>query len=961
MKIFLSYGRDQYAADALRIKADLQDCGHEVWFDLERLTAGRDWERYIDEGLAWCETVVLLMTPHAVRRRDPRDPASRDGYCLNEIARAIERNKPIIPVLLASLDEGPPLSICRLQYLDLREAVPIAQRESRYREQFVRLRRAFEDGELDFEGGQARLQRLLKPLDFRAEFGRHLARFTGRKWLLAELHKWLADPAASPVFWLTGAPGVGKTAFAVHLCHTQRGVIAYHLCSVGHDDKTDPRRALLSVAHQIAQHLPEYRRRIERLELESEVLKSAPTLFDNLLVQPFVHDFPVPDGPQVVVIDALDEAVAAGRQDLADLIRDHWPQMPPWLRLVVTSRPEPALLSTLASLRPQMLDARRAENTADLRAYLAGALGDQQLPAGPDVVEAIVGRSDGLFLYGTVVVEELRRGTLSLDRLEDFPAGMAAHFERLFRRQFPDADEYARRFRQVLECVCAAREPLPVSLAALAVGVERAELQQRLGRFGSLLAFAPSADRRDAEPAAAPFHPTLADWLTGLHPQTAYPLAGPYAVDVEAGRRRLAEACWQQYERGTAGLSAYARAHLAAHLTDAAAWQRLWTVLGDADLAYLSRWLEGGGHQGKRCLAGLLEHSRLAPPDAAGVATQLARICAYENDYGAARRWLQYALERASFRKGRRARAVALHELGSLHYYEGDLHEARRAYRRAWRCCVWGLPRYGDEAAANLVALAVIASGQGDFHGAERLGHRALKEARRAQDAIHEIAARHCLANVCKDTLRDADADTHLQAAAIAVALAGSDRDRAALELTRGWRHYNRAVLSNQALETAAAHFERALHDARQAHFQPYVLEAQIALAFSALAARDTAGAGQWIEAAEAVSITDQPQFLSAACLVARSAVAHQNQDLEHAAAGYRAAAERCRQYGVRNWEPSCLVGLGATAWHRGGVDEAESVWRQATRLATQCSPARQQLVAAGIDRARRDPRATPP
>ncbi|NQT11103.1 MAG: TIR domain-containing protein, partial [Planctomycetes bacterium] len=721
MKIFLSYGRDKHAADAQRIKEDLQGCGHDVWFDLERLTEGRDWERYIEEGLRWCEIVVLLMTPYSVRRRDRRDPDSRDGYCLNELAKANDQNKLIIPVLLATLEEGPPMSICRIQHLDLRDAVPIAEREPRYRERFERLRRAIEEDDLDFEGGESRLQKLLEPLDFSSETGRHLARFTGRKWLLGELDAWLDEPTASRVFWMTGAPGIGKTAFAVHLCHARREVIAYHLCSFGHEDKADARRALLSIAYQMAQYLPEYHRRISRLELEGEVLKSAPTLFDNLLVQPLLRDFPAPDGSRLVVIDGIDEAVAAGRHELADLIRDHWPKTPPWLRLVMTSRPEPALISALASLRPHVLDACRSENLSDLRSYLADALGDRDLPAKPDVVEEIVARSEGLFLYGYVVLEELQRGALSLDRLEDFPAGMAAHYERLFRRQFPDPDDYAIRFRQLLECFCAARDPLPVSLVATAVGLERAELQQRLGRLGSLLAFQTHSPRDEAEPVASPFHKTLVDWLTGVHPQTQYPLAGPYAVDVPAGRRRLAEACWKQYECGVAGLSTYARTHLAAHLAEASDWQHLSTVLDDADLAYLNRWIEGGGHQGKLCLEGLLEHGNLDPTDAAGLATQLARIHGYENDYGGARRWLQYALARTSFRRGRRARAIAIHEQGSLDYYEGDLGRARRAYRRALRCCLWGLPRYGDEAAANLVALAILAVGQGDYRGAERL------------------------------------------------------------------------------------------------------------------------------------------------------------------------------------------------------------------------------------------------
>jgi transcription elongation factor Elf1 len=52
-RIFLSYGHDEYAALAEQLKKDLQERGHEVWFDLDRLKPGGDWERYIEEGIEW--------------------------------------------------------------------------------------------------------------------------------------------------------------------------------------------------------------------------------------------------------------------------------------------------------------------------------------------------------------------------------------------------------------------------------------------------------------------------------------------------------------------------------------------------------------------------------------------------------------------------------------------------------------------------------------------------------------------------------------------------------------------------------------------------------------------------------------------------------------------------------------------------------------------------------------------
>ena len=40
LRIFISYGRDDYASLAERIKSDLEARGHQVWFDREKLKEG---------------------------------------------------------------------------------------------------------------------------------------------------------------------------------------------------------------------------------------------------------------------------------------------------------------------------------------------------------------------------------------------------------------------------------------------------------------------------------------------------------------------------------------------------------------------------------------------------------------------------------------------------------------------------------------------------------------------------------------------------------------------------------------------------------------------------------------------------------------------------------------------------------------------------------------------------------
>jgi hypothetical protein len=96
--LFISYGHDEHASLALRIRDDLVARGHHVWFDEEQLKAGQDWEGFIERGLEDLvghrgdSAVILLLTPHAVRRPD--------GYCLNEVARALIRRLSIVPLMV---------------------------------------------------------------------------------------------------------------------------------------------------------------------------------------------------------------------------------------------------------------------------------------------------------------------------------------------------------------------------------------------------------------------------------------------------------------------------------------------------------------------------------------------------------------------------------------------------------------------------------------------------------------------------------------------------------------------------------------------------------------------------------------------------------------------------------------------------------------------------------------------
>ncbi|MCA9903661.1 MAG: toll/interleukin-1 receptor domain-containing protein, partial [Anaerolineae bacterium] len=82
---FLSYSRQQYyLAEALALKLQAADIS--LWFDVQQLEPGTDWQQDIADGLAQSSAVVLLASPEAVR----------SPYVEREWRAAIDAGKPVL-------------------------------------------------------------------------------------------------------------------------------------------------------------------------------------------------------------------------------------------------------------------------------------------------------------------------------------------------------------------------------------------------------------------------------------------------------------------------------------------------------------------------------------------------------------------------------------------------------------------------------------------------------------------------------------------------------------------------------------------------------------------------------------------------------------------------------------------------------------------------------------------------
>ena len=76
------------------------------------------------------------------------------------------------------------------------------------------------------------------------------------------------------------------------------------------------------------------------------------------------------DDALVLIIDALDELPRDALQPVLSLLATELKTLPPWIKLVVTSRDEAQIKGALSGYTPSELRVDEARNRQDVRAYL---------------------------------------------------------------------------------------------------------------------------------------------------------------------------------------------------------------------------------------------------------------------------------------------------------------------------------------------------------------------------------------------------------------------------------------------------------------------------------------------------------------------------------------------------------------------------------------------------------------
>ena len=606
MHIFISYGRADKETFAKKLAAWLREHGHEPWLDVEQgIPPGHPFDVRIEQGIHENEILLAVLSPWSVRP---------ESFCRNEILYAQTLKKTVLPVRMA--DVIPPIQIISLNYVDacarpddifslLSEALDIITETGTWQPY------ALPDGKPWYESGEE--------LDFQEDLVRFGTGFVGRDWLFEDLKAWIREPT-SRVCLLVAGVGIGKSAIAARLT-TVLDVKGIHFCTRSLDNSCKPVPWIRALIRQLARQLPAYRAILDSITEPPNWDQPAASLFRDLVSNRLVAcegGLQVKE-PWVFVIDALDEADPAMVTFLTETID----RVPPWIRLVLTSRPDETTLARfrLPGVQERRIGAGDVHQRGDVNTFLEqqyqALVGTGILPERPELLERFEHLADGNFHYASVLMAALGHPDpnqrLQVDEVGTLPGNLGGLYDRLFRRRFGNIDQnheakrrYKEDVRPLLDCLAAAPAPVPESLLIAAAGGEDEEVAiDGLQTLSQFLIHEHDTYRF--------FHESVREWLTENR------VGSPFGAYPSKGHRYLVEAYARMSLDGWASGpdDGYFLQHLCGHLVAAGRRDEAVDLLMDAP------WIERSVNAG--LIHGLIEAYNLFLTQLEGISDDVAR------------------------------------------------------------------------------------------------------------------------------------------------------------------------------------------------------------------------------------------------------------------------------------------------------------------------------------------------
>lgn len=383
-------------------------------------------------------------------------------------------------------------------------------------------------------------------------------RFPGtRAAVVDELTKWAFFTAThTNVFWMFGPSGTGKSTIATSIAEIF-DALGYMGSFVFFDrdvvERANPSAFIRTIAYHLGQKggpmadaivaAVEKNPRVSEMGLARQ--------FKTLILEPMATS--ISSRPVIIIIDALDEGAIDGEvpADFLAVLADGLPRLPKHVRVLITSRRDPKIVSSLSALpcvRKYDLS-REPDIHQDIRAFMTARLEavrlQNSLPTswpGPESIDKLVEHASGLFIWAVVACTHLD-SWLANERLIQLlqstaGRGIEEPLDVLYATAIggPGAwkpPDTARVLHDVLVAIVMAHTPLSAESIADLIGRTIPAVGSAVGDIHSIL-------NVDDEGLVRVVHPSVRDYITNLA-RCAPNL--PWHVDAEAGNSFLGIGC----------------------------------------------------------------------------------------------------------------------------------------------------------------------------------------------------------------------------------------------------------------------------------------------------------------------------------------------------------------------------------------------------------------------------------
>ena len=485
IKIFISYGRTE-SEIFKKIVSYLESKGYEVWFDQTKIKGTDDWRENIIKGIRESQTVIAGLSEHFLRK---------GGVCSEEmgIALAIKSNRIYTIYLEKKEDlEKIPSSLTRRQWVDLSDWEKYKENEKdldKWLEKEIQpIIEAIESiDNKEFSGQINTIRHALRIPEIGSTKADSylIKKYTPRDNLDEKVNEWLEDENGKKIAVVYGKPATGKSHYAAEKCHTDYHVAASFFCEYNKENFSTSKNLIRDLAFQLACQIPDYRttllyqlesiavpkKKINQMGFEEIVDDGQIHIredyteaeeFEILIASPLSICIDGDMENKIILIDALDEAGKVERNKLLDIIKNHLNRLPRWMKILILTRPEPDITSKLKDAHEIKLGTE--ENKKDIKAYLEESFKKESYPNKKEIIETIIEKSQGTFLYAELVAKEILAKAMDIEKLDKLPTGLSSYFLNWFSRIYPieKIDEvYKEKDRKALAMILASPGALP--------------------------------------------------------------------------------------------------------------------------------------------------------------------------------------------------------------------------------------------------------------------------------------------------------------------------------------------------------------------------------------------------------------------------------------------------------------------------------------------------------------------